>query len=477
MKQASLLFFFTTCLLGGLFAQTNEQSIPRVFLQQGNIIGSLPYGQHFFLAGTTQVDAGKPVDRVTVEIWSTGKIQYNRKNRLVLPLKPAERERALKELKGASNLVATASWEAIQADDPGLFELYVGTPLAVRTQYLVIFDFYKTVVTALTDAEKGVLIEAVIEAAIEEYRKNEGISASSLQDLLERESKSFLMKKLNDSEEPFFSNGARTAEEVINVPVISPDILNGLSMQLGRYASTLRLVERAEQRLAAAEASLASGDVPPEEEGALREDIMDYENQIEQRQGQLEQGKADMRNDLQVIRALPILVKRVYTESQTEVSVPQLDAINIGTAFGSSVVGLNPLNSGSEDFDILSYSALKFYFLPVDKRMHDPYLNTPFISRLSFLLGVSFNGKIDYKGSELDDAIGFFPILGFSYDINRYFSLDLGATLFEQAPVSPLASDRELRVGPILGLTFDVDLFNRFKSTFDGGSSYLINPN
>jgi len=120
--------------------------------------------------------------------------------------------------------------------------------------------------------------------------------------------------------------------------------------------------------------------------------------------------------------------------------VAEVDAIRIGTAFGGALVGLN-LPDESRSFDALGYSALKFYLRPVDKRLPQRV----------------------------------YPLLGISFDVNRYMSIDLAGTLFAQPSLSPLTQNTNLRVGPVLGINFDGDLFNRFQTLFSG-NQYQVNP-
>jgi hypothetical protein len=66
-------------------------------------------------------------------------------------------------------------------------------------------------------------------------------------------------------------------------------------------------------------------------------------------------------------------------------------------------------------------------------------------------------------------------MVGFGYDFNRYFSLDLGMTIFKQQSVSPFSMNEKTRVAPVIGLNFDLDIFNRFSALFTG-NNYTIKP-
>jgi len=92
------------------------------------------------------------------------------------------------------------------------------------------------------------------------------------------------------------------------------------------------------------------------------------------------------------------------------------------------------------------------------------------------MLGVATSGSLEYRGQDLVKPIGITPVAGISYDFNRYFSLDLAATVFRQPSTSPLSSQKKTRFAPILGFTFDLDAFNRVKSLTGGEGPYNVSP-
>lgn len=146
------------------------------------------------------------------------------------------------------------------------------------------------------------------------------------------------------------------------------------------------------------------------------------------------------------------------------------DAINIGTAYGVSAVGLNfgrPAGGGSGGFtladtepDLITYLGVKFYFSRVDKslRIADPYPLPR--DRFSLLAGIKVSGQLNYRGADLGNVIGVQPVLGLSFDFNRAMSLDAGFIFFEQETLSPLTSYARLRAAPFAGLSIDANAFN-----------------
>lgn len=466
------VLLLSTCMMQALYAQ---QDIKRIQLKQGKLIGSLPYGQHFYIYGNASIDEGRAVDEVFLEIFDTGVLQLKRK-RDVSAFTAGFRQ-DVSALQSGSRLVATSQWSAAQAENTGAFELYVNVPLEVRKQYLAVFTFVKKMELELSGAEKEQALARFLNKAYARYEQQGGISATELREILNAETRTILAIKLENLDDPILSSGEKRGDDLFLDPVIDDERLQELAELLGRVSSARDVIENTrlslEQEI---EPMLAEMSEEDENYAVFLEEKRSAEQQIAQREARIAELQADIQERLQVVRQQRVRVKTVYADTDTEVSVADLANINIGTAFGASSVGLNLSGPGEAEYDVLSYTALKFYFLPVDKRIHDPYVNAVFINRLSFLLGLSFNKDLDYRGAPLDDLIGFFPMLGLSYDVNRYFSIDLGATLFEQDNISPVLEQERVRLGPILGITFDMDLMNRFRTAFSG-ENYLIQPN
>ncbi|MFC1719484.1 hypothetical protein ACFL6S_37890 [Candidatus Poribacteria bacterium] len=145
-------------------------------------------------------------------------------------------------------------------------------------------------------------------------------------------------------------------------------------------------------------------------------------------------------------------VSRAYVMNTTE-----LKSISLGTVYGLAYTGLNLFEDA--ELDMFRYAGIKFFFGPVDKNLHDPYL-VGWRSKVSLFIGLATNGDLTYKGGVLADAAGTKPLLGGSVDINRYVTLDIGSVWFRQDSVSPENSEKKLRAAPYIGLSFDFDVLN-----------------
>jgi hypothetical protein len=160
---------------------------------------------------------------------------------------------------------------------------------------------------------------------------------------------------------------------------------------------------------------------------------------------------------------------------ETSLRTTGYDAINIGTAYGVAVVGLNFGNppDGETGFtlsntvpNMVSYIAAKFYLNPVDKSVLYPYPR--FTDKFAILAGIKASGDLNFKGQQQESVFRVQPVLGLSYDLTRAVSVELGGIFFNQPSLSPFNSIENLRVAPFLGLSVDANAFNVIKN--------LLNP-
>ncbi|RMG56056.1 MAG: hypothetical protein D6722_27040, partial [Bacteroidetes bacterium] len=153
------------------------------------------------------------------------------------------------------------------------------------------------------------------------------------------------------------------------------------------------------------------------------------------------------------------------------------DAINIGTAYGVAVAGLNfgQPPAGQTGFtlantepDMMTYIGIKIYFSKIDKalKVANPY--PLFRDRFSLLAGVKVTGSLNYKGRDLGNVIGVQPVAGLSFDLNRAVSLDGGFVFFDETALSPLRPVSRLRTAPFIGLSVDANAFNAFRNLING---------
>jgi hypothetical protein len=145
------------------------------------------------------------------------------------------------------------------------------------------------------------------------------------------------------------------------------------------------------------------------------------------------------------------------------------NTINLGTAFGYGVAGLNfgmpapgqqGLSLDMTEANFISYAAVKFYLSKIDKSRLSPNPYPLFYDRFSILAGIKVSGRLNYRGQDMDNVLGITPFVGLGLDLNRAVGLDLGWVLFEQPSVSPLLDTKRLRAAPVLGLSVDFNTFN-----------------
>ena len=151
----------------------------------------------------------------------------------------------------------------------------------------------------------------------------------------------------------------------------------------------------------------------------------------------------------------------------------------VGTRFtavaGAGVAMLNAHlfgDHGPIEYQPLTYLAVKYYLGNVDKRVDNPYLDQtgsrPSLkNKLSILAGWKIGGDLSFQGRSLQTVVGINPIVGVSYDLNRYISLDLFGIFFKQSHINPLDTNTTLSLSPCLALSADFDLINRLKHLFD----------
>lgn len=453
-------YLYLTLLLIGAFprliAQEPATSLETVLFDQGNIIGTLPYGRYFFIEGSTKLPYDGRADKVTVSIWRGKKL------------------RGTKDIIKAQDLpLISTSWVADRSDDISKFRLYINQPLELMEEYILEFIFYERLSFNLTENQKNEIIQSISQKVFDEVKRQQGIGKTAIKNIINGEVYSYLGTL--DDYATYFPTGTDLNSEAGQVP-ISEATLEHLSRQIGSYSTKLLIVKELTEQIKTVKDDLKNAVPGSTNYNNIQEELDNFIEQKRIAQEEFDALRDSLPNMLVVVREKLVETFTSYVITSPEIaSVTELQALKIGTTFGGGLVGLNFQNEQARDLDVLSYTALKFYLSPVDKRIKDPYLdNRFFISRLSILLGFSLTQEINYKGASLDRALGFYPVAGLSYDLNRYISIDLGGTLFKQQSLSPLTNTDEIRVAPILGITFDADLFNRMRAVF-GGEAYKIN--
>ncbi|MBR9922873.1 MAG: hypothetical protein GYB31_18755 [Bacteroidetes bacterium] len=462
----SILLFFISFSPTDLKAQAGDD-IPSITYSQGKIIGSLPYGRHFFIVGSSKLPSGGRADAVKVKIWSTGRTIFNSKKKL----QPLEGNILASVL--AAPPLDSAVWYADRTEDINTYRLYMDRALQFSSEYILEFSFSERVNFNLTEDEKTLIMNKIQARVMKLAQDKGGVSVSEIGNIINEEVAGYLSS--TDEYASLFEGGVSTTSNYSNIPV-SPLTLQNLSQVIGKMSSQQQIIDVLQPQIQEATQELAQMDSTSEETQDMKAQIQILQNQLDKAEANLKEAQDNLPTLLQVIRSKLVETYSSYViTSPEEISVTELNAIKIGTSFGGGMVGFNTFQE-NRDLDAFGYTALKFYLLPVDKRVADPYLTGAFfINKLSILAGVSVSGELNYHGQPLDKAVGFYPIVGLSYDVNRYLSLDLGATMFKQASISPLTNDSDIRIGPVIGVNFDGDLFNRFNALFSG-SGYKINP-
>lgn len=459
----SFAFLMLLYFLPNLQVAAQDQ-IPTINFTQGKIIGDLPYGQHFFILGSTKLPDGTTADKVQVSIWRTGR-KVTRKAMKTLAALDTSQISAIR--KDPSKLVNTSEWRAYRAEDKNNFKAYINSSLRFQTEYLVEISYSRVFDIQLTAEEKDEVIQAVLDGAFDIFDRNGIVSEDEIHALLDLKTSQVIYKKLNRQNETFFNRD----QIKDNLPVVLEHSLTDLAEIIPPVAINKQINEDREKQIKELQAKIP--DASAEEKADLQSQIKNLKDQIKRDAVALEQ-ETQLTEKLAVIRKQLLVVGKEYTVSAPNAtSVPSLDAVRVGTTFGGGAVGLN-VPSDRRDFDSFGYSALKYYFMPVDKRIAEPYLGSAFlINRMSLMVGFSTKSEFDYHGSTLDQALAITPVLGLSVDVNRFFTIDLGMTTFKQSSLSPLSSDEELRVGPVLGVNLEADMFNRV-SSLASGEKYKI---
>ncbi len=475
MEQTYVRFFF---LLGSLLLlqiPLPAQDIPIVQYEQGKIIGTLPYGRHFYIEGSTQLPNDTRADEVRVRIFRVNR-KGNRKKNDKISLTKAEQQAIARD----SNLLVNAStWSAFRATDKDRFKTYINTSLKFKRNYLVEFSYLKIFQFNLTDEEKDLALQRGLDRAFKHYQETEGIGTELFGNFLNDEVRRILTEKAAGD---YFYTPERIEA---NMPTIKQTSLNDLESELLAYAVVTGFrsnIDKSRTELLAVQTKLSEIPSDHPDKAAYRKRAQDIQAQIEEDNAILQPleeslPEASFRRKLEVVKNQLIVVRREYDlQTVFEISKTELNSIQIGSSFGGGAVALNNTNSNFDDLDAFGYTALKFYFSPVDKRIAEPYLGRSFLlDRMSFLLGISTKRNFNFKGQELKSILGITPFLGLSLDVSRYLSVDVGATFFKQESRSPLINDEKIRVGPVLGLNFDFDAFNRV-SALVKGEQFKIDP-
>jgi len=446
-----------------------QRPIQEVRYEQGKIIGSLPYGRHFYVVGSTRLPQGARADKVEIKIWDTGRYVTNKK-RNKKPLTADETASIL-----AQPPMVSASWFANQTDDTTKYKLYIDQPLEIARQHMIELTIYEKLYFDLSEAEKDEIIDIIVDDSFDIAKAQGGIAKRDNQNIINKEVRDYLNAKDYYSES--FTNGTVAAASYRDLP-IGQATISEFENTIGRNSATFQKLQVNELLAEEAKEELKETTPGTDDFRVVMQEIDRINADLRASKERIDSLREELPELLVLLREKLVTVYTDYIISYPEeLNVAALEAIRIGTAFGGGLAGLNFLDVDNRDYDVFGYTALKFYLSPVDKRVANPYMSDRFfINRLAIMVGFSVTGDLEYNGVALDRALGFYPVAGLSYDLNRYMSIDIGGTMFKQRSLSPLTNDSNIRFAPLVGLNFDADLFNRMKAIFTG-SAYNLDPN
>lgn len=469
--KTKIIFSFLFSFL--YFGQSlTAQEVPIVSIEQGEIIGALPYGRHFFINGSSTLPSGQLADSIVVRIYKTGNRDLFKKRRNIKTLTPINVNNVTAGGNKSPYFVKESTWLLYRSENKEQYRVYINQPLLFATQYLVEVNYFKRFNFTFTEVEKDIILDNVVNNLVAHYQKNgESLTDEDAANYLNLAVLNVMKKKTEVAGESFLGFG----DILENNPIIEASSITSLSEDyLSLLAATKAEIQSTRKDIATKQKQLnkATGN----DAAALEEAIQELESTLSIYDDLVAENEIGLNKRLKIIKKqLALVVVDSPIAPTTPSGVTELDAIKVGTAFGGGGIFYNPKNPELREINALSYAALKFYFLPVDKRIDEPYLSDfPLLNRMALLFGVVTSGAFEYRGQQLEKPIGLSPVAGLSFDFNRYFSLDAGFTVFRQPSTSPYLSRKQTRFAPVVGITFDFDAFNRIKSMTGGEGPYNI---
>lgn len=470
-KYIFLTFLSLLSIFAPIFAQEN---IPIVQVEQGELIGSLPYGRHFYITGSAVLPSGEVADSVVVRLYKTNVRHFSRNKKNTRELSETQKDFFTQKRTNNEFLVEKSTWVRYRDRDAENFRVYVNKPLQFAREYIVEINYFRRYNFAFTSQQKNEILTRVVEITQDVFADEGVLTSEQTADYLNLVVLGAMRQQVEASGENFYG-----FDKSLNAnPIVNASSLNVLTNDYLNVVGPMKAnLERSKVKLKEAKNDLEEAADADDEESA-QDDIDKWTKRINTAKQDIAATEAKLESKLRIIKnQLALVSVDRPAESTRPTAITELDVIKVGTAFGGGAVFFNPRNSETRELNAIAYTALKFYFLPVDKRIDKPYLSSfPFINRASIMLGVATSGSLEYRGQELLKPIGITPVAGISYDFNRYFSLDFATTVFRQASTSALSSQKKTRFAPIIGFNFDLDAFNRVKSLTGGEGPYNVSP-
>jgi hypothetical protein len=185
--------------------------------------------------------------------------------------------------------------------------------------------------------------------------------------------------------------------------------------------------------------------------------------------------EADLRDVEAEAATATARVRRIVEESYTPIAQAGTEAtswggetevrtLRIGTGVGGGNALMSPF-SEHRDSDTFLFVALRYYLGPVDRSLARPWSSN--WARWSIDVGALFQSTLRYEGQKLTHALGgLTPVLGVSWDVDRYLALSAGVVFFRQPSVNPAnnAAREEPNAAPYIGLSVDFDALNTLRN-------------
>jgi hypothetical protein len=156
-------------------------------------------------------------------------------------------------------------------------------------------------------------------------------------------------------------------------------------------------------------------------------------------------------------------IAQAGTEATSWGGETEVRKLRIGTGVGGGSARLSPFSN--HDWDSFLFVVLRYYLGPVDRSLSRPWSSK--WARFSIDVGALFQSTLRYEGQKLTNAFGgLTPVLGVSWDADRYLALSAGVVFFRQPSVNPAnnAARENPSAAPYVGLSVDFDALNTLRN-------------
>ena len=142
---------------------TAQEGIPVVNLEQGEIIGALPYGRHFYLRGSAALPSGEIADSVVVRIYETNVRHFVRNKKNSRDLTDDQKDFYTQKRTDNPYSVEKSVWVRYRDRDAENFQVYVNKPLRFAREYIVEVNYFRRYNFVFSDDEKTEILQRVTE--------------------------------------------------------------------------------------------------------------------------------------------------------------------------------------------------------------------------------------------------------------------------------------------------------------------------